>query len=289
MTTLEDLNENAEAHVALELAKCCVSATWTAKMAMTRPYTSSADLITKAASVWYSQCNAEDYLEAFKGHPKIGDIDSLKDKYALTKDWAGKEQAKITDAPLETLRYLAKANSEYEAKFGYIFIVSASGKSAEEMLAIVQKRLSNSAKEEMGVAMNEQHKITVIRLTKLIEEVAADKWLKSQITTHALDTVKGIPASGMMVSLSAITNKGKKLMSVGSTNLDGRVFDLLPPGRNLEKGEYEIVFDTAAYQTRQGYSSFYPKAAITFLVSDEGHYHIPLLLSPYGYTTYKGS
>lgn len=289
MTTLEELNANTAEHVALELAKCCVSSKWAAQVAKSRPYTSSADLIAKAASTWYKKCGAEDYLEAFKGHPKIGDIESLKEKFSHTKAWAGKEQAKVDDADTKTLQDLSKANSEYEAKFGYIFIVSASGKSAEEMLSIVRKRLSNSPEGELRIAMNEQHKITVIRLAKLIEEVAVDKTLRSHITTHALDTTKGIPAVGMPVSLKIVTSNDKKLLSTGITNSDGRVSDLLPPGRNLEIGEYEMVFDTAHYQKSNGLISFYPEVTIRFMVSDEGHYHIPLLISPYGYSTYKGS
>ncbi|WP_394973107.1 2-oxo-4-hydroxy-4-carboxy-5-ureidoimidazoline decarboxylase [uncultured Croceitalea sp.] len=289
MTTLNELNTQSEEQVTEALNKCCVSVKWAKLLADQRPYTSSSDLIAKAASIWYSKCGKEDYLEAFKGHPKIGDVESLKQKFAHTKEWAGKEQAKVDDADMDTLLALKKANSEYESKFGYIFIVSASGKSAEEMLAIIQKRLLNLPEEELRIAMNEQHKITVIRLIKLIEEVALEKNLKSHITTHALDTAKGIPAVGLLVSLKEITDSGKKLVSTGVTNSDGRVSDLLPPGRNLKIGEYEMVFETASYQKNNGLKSFYPQVQITFSITDKGHYHIPLLISPYGFSTYKGS
>lgn len=289
MTTLKELNSQSEEQVTTALNKCCVSVQWARLMANQRPYTSTSDLIAKAASIWYSKCSKEDYLQAFTGHPKIGDVESLKEKFAHTKEWAGKEQAKVDDANTDTLLALKKANSEYESKFGYIFIVSASGKSAEEMLAIVQKRLLNPPEEELRIAMNEQHKITVIRLIKLIEEVALDKSLRSHITTHALDTTKGLPAAGMPVLLRGIVSNKKMLLSLGVTDTDGRVSDLLPPGRILEIGQYEIEFDTASYQLKQGQTSFYPEVAITFTVADQGHYHIPLLISPYGYSTYKGS
>ncbi|MFS4467772.1 2-oxo-4-hydroxy-4-carboxy-5-ureidoimidazoline decarboxylase [Maribacter sp. 2210JD10-5] len=289
MTTLNELNAQNVEQVAAALNKCCVSVQWAKLLADQRPFTSSSDLIAKAASIWYSKCGKEDYLEAFKGHPKIGDVESLKEKFAHTKEWAGKEQAKVDDADMDTLLALKKANDEYESKFDYIFIVSASGKSAEEMLAIVEKRLLNSPEEELHVAMNEQHKITVIRLIKLIEEVALDKSLRSHITTHGLDTRTGLPAAGLPVSLKQISGNGKKLLSIGVTNSDGRVSDLLPPGRNLEIGDYEMVFETASYQKTKGLNSFYPQVQITFSVTDKGHYHIPLLISPYGFSTYKGS
>jgi 5-hydroxyisourate hydrolase/2-oxo-4-hydroxy-4-carboxy-5-ureidoimidazoline decarboxylase len=289
MMTLEELNSNTAIEVAMHLEKCCVSKTWISEMAASRPFTSSSDLIEKAATIWNTKCTAEDYKEAFSGHPKIGDVTSLKQKFSNTKDWANNEQSKVDDADDKTLHDLAKGNDAYLEKFGYIFIVSASGKSAKEMLTILQKRLLNSEEEELQIAMNEQHKITVIRLKKLIAEVDEDQTLKSQITTHALDTAKGVPAKAMPVVLRMIDGNTKKLLSVGLTNTDGRVADLLPPGRMLAVGTYEMEFDTKFYHKAQNQTVFYPDATIKFIVTDAGHYHIPLLISPFGYSTYKGS
>ncbi len=289
MMTLEELNSNTVTEVTTALEKCCVSTKWISEMVASRPFTSSSDLIEKAAEIWYTECTAEDYKEAFLGHPKIGDVDSLKKKFSNTKDWANNEQSKIDSATDKTLHGLAKGNDDYLEKFGYIFIVSASGKSAKEMLTILQKRLLNSEKEELQIAMNEQHKITVIRLKKLIVEVNADQTLKSHITTHALDTTKGVPAKEMPVALRMVDGNTKTLLSVGLTNANGRVTDLLPPGRMLAVGTYEMEFDTKFYHEAQDQTIFYPDATIKFVVTDSGHYHIPLLISPFGYSTYKGS
>lgn len=108
---------------------------------------------------------------------------------------------------------------------------------------------------------------------------------KSPITTHVLDTSLGRPAEGVGVELF----RGDERIGRGSTNADGRVTDLIPPG-TLTAGVYRIAFETGAYFLRDARSCFYPRVEITFEVkaSDE-HYHVPLLLNPFGYSTYRGS
>ena len=110
----------------------------------------------------------DDYLEAFEGHPRIGDVESLAKKYANTKGWAGGEQKGLESADREVLQRLAKGNADYEAKFGHIFIVCATGKSAAEMLALLEARMPNDPKTEVMVAAEEQNKITRLRLKKLL-------------------------------------------------------------------------------------------------------------------------
>jgi 2-oxo-4-hydroxy-4-carboxy-5-ureidoimidazoline decarboxylase len=107
-------------------------------------------------------------LEAFLHHPKIGSLDALAAKFANTAQWASGEQASVQSASKAVLQALADGNTAYEQKFGYIFIVCATGKSAEEMLALLQARLPNPPKTEIGIAMAEQMKITLIRLEKLL-------------------------------------------------------------------------------------------------------------------------
>ncbi len=107
----------------------------------------------------------------------------------------------------------------------------------------------------------------------------------SQITTHILDTSIGIPAKGVNIRLE----KDGKTIAEGSTNNDGRIGDLLPKNKTLETGNYEMVFDTGSYFSKQNKKSFYPKVVIHFTVFDKSHYHVPLLLNPFGYSTYRGS
>ncbi len=113
----------------------------------------------------------------------------------------------------------------------------------------------------------------------------------SAITTHVLDTSKGRPASGVPVVLE-IRSAGDdwRVLGRGKTDGDGRLVSLLPAGSHLEAGTYRLNFDAAAYFRAQNVESFYPEVSVIFTIRDAAqHYHVPLLLSPYGYTTYRGS
>ena len=107
----------------------------------------------------------------------------------------------------------------------------------------------------------------------------------SQITTHVLDTSLGKPAQGIAIRLE----QNRKTIGQGFTDADGRINGLLPEGTSLPPGEYQMVFETGGYFQKQGLTGFYPKVVIHFSTSDESHYHIPLLLTPFGYSTYRGS
>jgi OHCU decarboxylase len=106
-------------------------------------------------------------LAAFAAHPRIGDVDSLRTKFAHTKTWASGEQAGVDAASEDTLIRLADGNDAYFDRFGYIFIVCATGKSADQMLALLEARLPNDAVTELPIAAAEQRKITQLRLQKL--------------------------------------------------------------------------------------------------------------------------
>jgi 5-hydroxyisourate hydrolase len=113
----------------------------------------------------------------------------------------------------------------------------------------------------------------------------------SAITTHVLDTAKGRPAGGINVTLEFHSAEhGWKLAGKGHTDADGRVRDLLPADKRLEKGTYRLTFDVTPYFRAQNIEAFFPEATITFAVRDTAqHYHVPLLLSPFSYSTYRGS
>jgi 2-oxo-4-hydroxy-4-carboxy-5-ureidoimidazoline decarboxylase len=165
--TLEQLNNLEPSALTEALTKCCGSSSWVKQVSELFPFSDKEDLMDIAEDVWY-QCNTEDFMEAFKHHPKIGDTKSLKEKFASTSTWASGEQSGVNQATDEVIEALTKGNSDYENKFGYIFIVCATGKSAEEMLDLLNKRLINSPEDEIMIAMEEQNKITKIRLEKLL-------------------------------------------------------------------------------------------------------------------------
>jgi len=111
----------------------------------------------------------------------------------------------------------------------------------------------------------------------------------SQITTHILDTTKGRPAAGVTITLYNGINENWKEMARGKTNEDGRIKDLLTQEKVLEKGIYKLRFETKDYFEKQGVKTFYPFVEIVFEIQSSEHYHVPLLLNPFGYSTYRGS
>jgi len=147
------------------LFQCCASQKWVEKMIHLPPAEDLIDLLEDAEETWY-ECREDDWKEAFTHHPKIGDMESLRKKFS-TDQFTEKEQESINDSSEKTLEELAVGNNLYQQKFGYIFIVFATGKSAEEMLGMLQSRLNNNPEEEIKIAMEEQNKITQHRLQKL--------------------------------------------------------------------------------------------------------------------------
>lgn len=108
----------------------------------------------------------------------------------------------------------------------------------------------------------------------------------NQLTTHILDTSLGKPAKGVLIMLY---NRDNELVAKGITNDDGRVSDLLPKEQLLSKGIYKLIFETGAYFSANNTKAFYPRVTIEFEIFDNTHYHVPLLLNPFGYSTYRGS
>jgi OHCU decarboxylase len=150
-----------------EFLKCCGSSRWAEQMVDGRPYESVEALAAAACDVW-SSLEPTDWLEAFRSHPKIGEKKAAEPVSTQSHQWSGQEQAGVQAAGHETLDALAELNREYEEKFGFIFIVCATGKSADEMLAILRERLGNDVAAELPIAAAEQAKITELRLKKLV-------------------------------------------------------------------------------------------------------------------------
>jgi 2-oxo-4-hydroxy-4-carboxy-5-ureidoimidazoline decarboxylase len=165
--SLEVINSATPDQARHMFRQCCTSEAWINRMVSARPYASDAEL-REAADIHWQGLTEDDYLEAFEGHPKIGDVSSLKKKYANTKELAAGEQSGVNVATDEIIQDLADGNTGYEKKFGFIFIVCATGKSAQEMSCLLQTRLVNSRDVELSIAVQEQQKIFQIRLEKLL-------------------------------------------------------------------------------------------------------------------------
>jgi OHCU decarboxylase len=158
--TLAGLNAlSGEAAVAAFL-RCCGSIRWAREMTAARPFASRDRMGARADAIWAS-LPAADRLEAFASHPRIGEPGGGR--------WSSEEQAAASPATLAVRERLAAANREYEARFGYIFIVCAAGRRAGEILAALEDRLTNAAEAELTVAAEEQRRITRLRLAKLLD------------------------------------------------------------------------------------------------------------------------
>jgi 2-oxo-4-hydroxy-4-carboxy-5-ureidoimidazoline decarboxylase len=167
MSALAQLNKLPLSEARAELLRCCGSSRWADGMVRARPFRDAEHLFSEAAWLW-EQTGPEDWYEAFKHHPRIGDVSQLRAKFASTASWSSQEQGGGRGADEAVLQGLADGNAEYERRFGFIFLVCATGKSAAEMLGLLRARLDNPPDEELRIAAGEQAKITRIRLEKLL-------------------------------------------------------------------------------------------------------------------------
>jgi OHCU decarboxylase len=159
--TLDDLNRLEPSRAKGEFIRCCGSSRWAEAMTAARPFASLDAMRQAGDGIWMS-LGEDDWREAFGSHPRIGDRQPAS-------SWSGAEQAGMQSAgDAETVR-LAALNAGYEARFGYIFIVCATGKRPAEMLALVEARMAHDAGTELPIAAEEQRKITGLRLAKLVD------------------------------------------------------------------------------------------------------------------------
>jgi 2-oxo-4-hydroxy-4-carboxy-5-ureidoimidazoline decarboxylase len=145
------------------LRTCCGAERWVGRMLARRPFGTEQRALEAAREEWFALSPAE-WREAFSHHPRIGDVESLRKAFAGTRTLSEREQSGVADAAPGTLAGLLEGNREYEARFGYIFIVCATGKPASEMLDLLRKRLANPPDTEIRVAAEEHAKICELRL-----------------------------------------------------------------------------------------------------------------------------
>jgi hydroxyisourate hydrolase len=259
--------ERAEA----ELLACCAAPRWARQVAAGRPYPDLPSLLTVAGAASAGLAWA-DITQALAAHPRIGERPTGGGREAA---WSRREQSGVDGADPDAREALARVNKEYEDRFGHLFLVCASGRGDAELLAAARVRLAHDESTERGVVRTELGKIARRRLERLLAYAA--------ISTHVLDTVRGEPARGVAVRLDRRSPGGWEPAGEGRTDGDGRLRDWVP-ALAWGAGDYRLVFDVAAH------SAFFPEVAVAFRIADpQRHHHLPLLLSPYGYTTYRGS
>jgi 2-oxo-4-hydroxy-4-carboxy-5-ureidoimidazoline decarboxylase len=164
--TLDELNAMAPTDAADAMWRCCSSVRWAGMMTALRPFKNEAELYQAAESAWW-ELSSPDWLEAFSHHPRIGTrLSALGTR--PTDEWAKGEQAGVKDASEKLRNELDKWNAEYEKRFGFVFLISATGMPAGEMLAQMERRMRNEPAAEIRVAAGEQALITRLRLAKML-------------------------------------------------------------------------------------------------------------------------
>lgn len=167
---IERLNSLTHDAAEAELLKCCGSTAWACGMAARRPFGGADELLRVADEVW-SNLESDDWLEAFSRHPKIGERKAATEQTEKEQAWSRQEQSGVGSADDAARAELSELNREYEEKFGYVFIVCATGKSAAEIVAALRARLPNDRETEIARAAGEQRQITRLRLRKLLENL----------------------------------------------------------------------------------------------------------------------
>lgn len=239
-----------------------------------RPY-ADAEAVYAAGDAALLDLSEKDIADALSGHARIGD--KVKGKKGA---WSRKEQAGMTAASSDIQEAMANGNAAYEQRFGRVYLVSAAGLSAEQLLSTLLARLNNDPDTEREVVRGEFAKINRLRLHRLLAPPRV-----TNLTTHVLDAAKGTPAVGVPVRLEDMDGV---VLGSALTNDDGRVKHIVDAP--VTAGSYRLVFDTAAYHESIGTTGFYPEVVIAFTVTDpQQHHHVPLLLAPFAYSTYRGS
>ena len=160
--TLDRFNHLPEDKAVAELLAVCHSRRWAEAVAAGRPYPDVATLQQAADEVW-TGLSPEDWLEALEAHPRIGE------RGGASAGWSRQEQAGVGDAGQDVRERLARGNADYEARFGHVFLISAAGRSADEILAALTERLGNDPGTELRVAAGEHRRITRLRIERLLE------------------------------------------------------------------------------------------------------------------------
>jgi OHCU decarboxylase len=172
VTGVARLNALPAAEAEAALLACCGSRTWARAVAAGRPYADAGALFAAADAAWWSR-EPDDWREAFRAHPRIGERKAEAPQDARASEWSVREQSGMDAAGDAVRTALAEGNRAYEARFGHIYIVCATGKEPGEMLEMLRARLRNDAATEIRVAAEEQRKITRLRLEKLLADLEA--------------------------------------------------------------------------------------------------------------------
>jgi 2-oxo-4-hydroxy-4-carboxy-5-ureidoimidazoline decarboxylase len=251
---------------------------WIAEQASSRAPFASVAALHEAMLDVVAAAPADRKLALLQAHPELAAATSTPESTAEQR------AAGLTHLSGEPAARLEARNAVYRARFGFPFIIAVRGtRDVGAILHALEARLANTRQQEIAEALHQVGQIAGFRLHDLIAE--------GRVTTHVLDTASGKPAAGLAFTLDRMDDAGRVALGRITTNADGRCDAPLLGPADMAQGEYEVVFNVADWWQANGLDpGFYDRIPIRFRITDEGaHYHVPLILAPYGYATYRGS
>ncbi|MFC5068730.1 2-oxo-4-hydroxy-4-carboxy-5-ureidoimidazoline decarboxylase [Flaviflagellibacter deserti] len=288
---LEDLNAAPRDAFVRFLGGIFEHSSWIAEAAAAkRPFATVAELFAAMRSAVH-EADANTRFALVTGHPDLAGKAARAGKLSAesAEEQKGLGVGDFSEAEFARFQQL---NHAYRERFGFLFIICVRRHTKDSVLRQFEKRLKNSRDEELATALKEIERIAALRLDALVE--APDRLpVYGHISTHVLDTHGGRPAEGVAVELVEIRDSGKpRLITQAVTNADGRTSEPMFSGQPIAIGTYELRFDIGAYFARLNLADppFLTRVPVRFSVSaPEGRYHVPLVVTPWSYSTYRGS
>jgi 2-oxo-4-hydroxy-4-carboxy-5-ureidoimidazoline decarboxylase len=292
-TTLSELNALSKSDFVAQLSNIFEYSPWIAEQAASfRPFAGIVQLFD-AMKAAVDHAPPELRLALIKAHPDLAD--KTQRAVGLTAESNAEQNSagldRLSDAEYEAFE---RVNNAYRAKFGFPYIVCVRRQTRDSILRDFEHRLPNDAKTETQRSIEEIFRIAALRLDQLVN---ADDRLKvhGRLSTHVLDNHNGKPASGIEIVLTELSELGaSRVVTRAITNSDGRTDTPLIGGRPVPIGRYELKFAVGKYFAARGVPMsdppFLDEIPLRFAVSEpEGHLHVPLLVTPWSYATYRGS
>ena len=290
---LEELNASAQGDFVAALANIFEYSPWVAEQAFAaRPF-AGVNALFAAMKTAVERAPQELRLALIKSHPDLAD--KTQRAAGLTAESSAEQNSvgldRLSDAEYEAFE---RVNNAYRSKFGFPYIVCVRRHTKDSILSNFEQRLPNDVATETSTSIAEICRIAALRLDQLV--ISSDRLpVHGRLSTHVLDNNSGKPAEGIAVELVERSALGtSRVIARAVTNSDGRTDQPLIGGRPVPIGHYELIFSVGSYFKERNVPvsdpPFLDDIALRFAVSDpEGHLHVPLLVTPWSYATYRGS
>ena len=291
--TLPELNAANKSGFVAMLGDIYEHSPWVAERAWARRPFENVSALHEAMMAAVRAAPAAERLALINGHPDLAGKAAVAD--TMTRDSKAEQaSAGLDRLSAEEFAHFHELNNAYRQKFAFPFIICVRRHSKDSILRQFERRLHDDATSELETALTEIFRITALRLDARIETTQRLK-VHGHLSTHILDTHRGKPGGGVSLELFELSRSADPRLIVSEiTNDDGRTSEPLIAGRPLPIGRYELRFHMGAYFARLGLPladpPFLELIPIQFAIAEpEGHYHVPLLVTPWSYTTYRGS